>query len=136
MNNTTLDMLRSSHLSEALQALKAIWMPVRLSAPAEIQSAIGQCIVSFQSLEYAMKTFIQVLLDLDQTQTKIMTSELSFRSLTCTFRALVLQKNISESALLCSVIKSIEDAGTIRNGLVHGNWIAQTTIKNSIKSKR
>ena len=129
-------MLGSSKLSETFQSIKERWMPIRLSTASEIHSGIGQCIVSFQSLEYSMKTFIQVLLDLNQTQADIVTSELSFRSLTCMFRALARQKEIPDYAHLDCILKSVEDAGRIRNGLVHGNWITQTRIKGGIKSRK
>lgn len=86
--------------------------------------ALGQVVVSFNELEFALKLYIFVLLGMNYELGEVVTSQLSFRNLVDVFGSLCRYRG-GESEMepelrkLCAKLAQVEEK---RNQLIHSEW--------------
>ena len=135
MNSGTRKIIRSKASIETITELGPALLPVRLHTSKEVHAQLGRCVICFQTLEYYLVLFIQVILDLDRATTSVMTSNVSFKHLATTLAALANERNIKERSLLNKILLCVRQAEELRNGLIHSHWIGDHRIKITTTSK-
>jgi hypothetical protein len=134
MNPHTRQILDSAQFKECTAALKPRSMPFQFTTSTEIYQHLGRSIVAFQTLEASIKSFIQVILDMDKNSLDIVTSNLSFRKLSSTLWALAKKESIKECQTLEPLLTCVRQAEELRNGLIHSHWVGDSRLKITVKS--
>ena len=99
---------------------------------------IGECIVQFQRIEYAVSRSISALIGRSQKLGEIVTSEMSFRARVSTFGALFAH-SLKRDTLpedIRELVSRIHWAEQQRNMLVHSLWDASESKPDSIRREK
>jgi hypothetical protein len=84
-------------------------------------AAIGQIVVSFQSLEFELAAGIGSILGVNQKVQDVLTSELSYKKLVSVF-GVMYRLHVGESSEINLLTRKLFAVEEVRNQLIHSTW--------------
>lgn len=138
MDEQTRLFLEDEEFDRLFEVLSATHKPKKAALDDEKKQGIGEIIVNFQRLEFSIKLFTSLLLDIadDNELLEILTNKTSFGNLQAILLALARKKDFDRIDDLEATLKKASKAEETRNRIIHSVWTSGPRVKSKIDRKK